>query len=354
MLTRHHDACLLRPEDLVPSQDDLEVVGVFNPGAATTGHGEEVALLVRVAECPNEKRPGFAALPRWDVDSSRVVIDWVPHDELTVVDPRIMEVKKTGLWRLTFTSHIRVIRSPDGRSVQSVDGSRFLPATPYEEFGVEDPRITPIGDTFYFTYVAVSRHGAATALASTQDFQTFTRHGIIFCPENKDVVLFPERIGGQYAALHRPNTGSPFCTPEMWLARSTDLIHWGRHEHFLGGAGTWDTGRTGAGTPPIRTPDGWFAIYHGNQRETVDGVVGAYAAGALLLDLENPARIIARAPDPVLTVAAEHERHGFVPNVIFPTGIVQRGDALLIYCGAADSATGLVELSWQELRAVLP
>ena len=67
-----------------------------------------------------------------------------------------------------------------------------------EEFGVEDPRITAFGDRYYFTYVAVSRHGAATALASTTDFRHFERHGIIFCPENKDVVLFPEKVGGEY------------------------------------------------------------------------------------------------------------------------------------------------------------
>lgn len=353
MLTRHFDACLVRPHDLPPSQPDFEVVGTFNPGAAATGRGDEVVLLVRVAERPAEKRPGFTPLPRWDTAAGEIVVDWLPDDELEVVDPRIVKLKRTGLWRLTFTSHLRVVRSPDGRSVVPGSGAWFRPALPSEEFGVEDPRITPLGDTFYFTYVAVSRHGAATALASTHDFVSFTRHGIIFCPENKDVVLFPERINGEYVALHRPNTGSPFCLPEMWLARSPDLRHWGRHEHFLGGSGTWDTGRTGAGPPPIRTPDGWLVVYHGNQRESIRGVVGAYAAGALLLDPADPARIIAQARAPILTAEAEHERVGFVPNVIFPTGLVPRGDRLLIYSGAADSAVGVAELSARELRAAL-
>lgn len=353
MLRRHFDAGLIRPQDVPPAREDFEVVGAFNPGAVATGNGDEVVLLVRIAERPREQRPGYTALPRWDVAAGRPVVDWVSNAELEVVDPRIMKVRRTGLWRLTFTSHLRVIRSPDGRSIRSVDGPRFVPQLPAEEFGVEDPRITRIGDRFYFTYVAVSRHGAATALASTTDFRTFERHGVIFCSENKDVVLFPERIGGEYVALHRPNPSSPFCLPEMWLARSSDLVHWGRHEYFLGGAGTWDTGRIGAGPPPVRTPDGWLHIYHGNQRETEPGVVGAYAAGALLLDLDEPSRIVARSPEPVLTPDAEHERAGFVPNVIFPTGLVPRGDRLLIYCGAADSVTGLVELSWPELRAVL-
>ncbi len=353
MISRRSDACLLKPADVPASRDDFEVVGAFNPGAVAGRDDDEVILLVRVAERPKARRGGFVPLPRWDVDAGRPVVDWVPADRLEVVDPRIVRQKHDDLWRLTFTSHIVVMRSPDGRSTGPLDRIRFVPEMPYEEYGVEDPRITRIDDTYYFTYVAVSRHGAATALASTTDFRTFTRHGIIFCPENKDVVLFPERIDGQFAALHRPNPSSPFNMPEMWLARSPDSINWGGHTHFLGGAGTWDTGRIGAGPPPIRTEAGWLEIYHGNQKESIDGVVGAYAAGALLLDGENPARIIARSPEPILTPQADHERNGFVPNVIFPTGIVRRGDALLVYCGAADTAVGVVELSWDELRASL-
>ena len=117
-----------------------------------------------------------------------------------------------------------------------------------EEFGLEDPRITQIGDRFYITYVAVSRHGPATALASTTDFKTIERHGIIFCTENKDVVLLPERIGGEYVAIHRPVGDMPFSRPEMWTARSPDLIHWGRTSIFSGERATgpmaaWAPGR---------------------------------------------------------------------------------------------------------------
>lgn len=353
MLKRRSSECLIQPADIPPSRDDFEVVGAFNPGAVATGNGDEVVLLVRVAERPIEIRPGYTGLPRWDIAAGMPVVDWVPDDELNVVDPRIREQKSDGLWRLTFTSHIRVVRSPDGRRIGSTDGPTFVPKLPSEEFGVEDPRITPIDGRFYFTYVAVSRHGAATALASTADFTSFERHGVIFCPENKDVVLFPEQIGGEYVALHRPNPSSPFNMPEMWLARSTDLVHWGRHEYFLGGGGRWDTGRTGAGTPPIRTERGWLEIYHGNQRETIEGVVGAYAAGAVLMDIDEPARITARAPEPILVAETDFERDGFVPNVIFPTAVVERGDALLIYYGAADSATGVLEVSRDELLTTL-
>ena len=169
-----------------------------------------------------------------------------------------------------------------------------------EEFGVEDPRITPLDGRFYFTYVAVSRHGPATALASTADFRTFERHGVIFCPENKDVVLFPEQIGGAYAALHRPVCGTPFTRPEMWVARSPDLIHWGAHAPLTVAGGEWQSGRVGAGPPPIRVPDGWLAIYHGNRHPTRPGEVGAYYGGAVLLDPDDPARVLRRTPGAVL------------------------------------------------------
>ena len=350
MLRRLFQKRLIAPSDLCPSQDGLEVVGAFNPGAIAVG--DEVVLLVRVAERPREQRPGFTGLPRWQPGSG-VVVDWVKDEELTPLDPRVVRRNADGLVRLTFTSHLRILRSPDGRSLESFEGDQITPEAETEEFGVEDPRITRIGDMFYFTYVAVSRHGAATALASTRDFRAFERHGVIFHPENKDVVIFPEQIDGEYLCFHRPNAATPFCTPEMWLARSSDLVNWGRHEPFLGGAAEWNTGRIGAGTPPIRTEDGWLEIYHGNRLPEGEQAVGAYAAGALLLDLADPARVLRRSPTPILEPEADFERRGFVPDVVFPTGIVERGESLLVYYGAADCAVGVVELSRPELLAEL-
>jgi len=349
MLRRLRTTCVLRPENVPPSREDLEVVGVFNPGAVAFGDG--VVLMVRVAERPREQRAGMTGLPRWDGES-RVVVDWVPDEELAPLDPRVVERKADGLVRLTFTSHIRVLFSSDGRTIAS-EGAWFMPQGESEEYGVEDPRITRVGETYWITYVAVSRHGAATALASTRNFGRFERHGIIFCPENKDVVLFPEKIGGEYVALHRPNAATPFTTPEMWLARSPDLIHWGRHEPFRGGAAAWETGRIGAGTPPIKTRDGWLEIYHGNTRARGDEGVGTYSAGALLLDLDDPQRVIAQAREPILVPAEAFERVGFVPNVVFPTGIVERGDSYLIYYGASDTAVGVVDVSQYELLSAL-
>ena len=184
---RRSTRLLLGVGDVPPTRDDFEVVGVFNPGAVRVG--DEVVLLARVAERPRERRPGFHGLPRWGPVEG-LTIDWVPDHHLDPIDARVVRYKDEGPLRLTFASHLRVVRCGDGRAVREVTGVTFRPQTGLEEYGVEDPRITRIGDRFYFTYVAVSRHGPATALASTVDFRAFERHGIIFCPENKDVVLF--------------------------------------------------------------------------------------------------------------------------------------------------------------------
>lgn len=350
MIPRLFQRCLVRPEELAPSRDDLEVVGAFNPGVAEAG--AEVVLMVRVAERPKERRPGQVGLPRWKPREG-LVVDWIPDDAITYLDPRVVEFKATGRVRLTFISHLRVMRSPDGRSLDSLSAEHFSPQTIYEEFGVEDPRITRIGEHYYITYVAVSRHGAATALATTRDFQSFERHGIILYPENKDVVLFPERIDGDYMALHRPNAATPFTVPEIWLAHSPDLLHWGRHEVLELDSSDWSAGRVGAGAPPVRVPGGWLEIYHGNDRRSETDGVGAYAAGVLLLDPADPAKVLRRGAEPILVPEADFERNGFVPNVVFPTGLVERGGAVLLYYGAADSAVGVVELSLEDIMGVL-
>lgn len=349
-LRRLSTRLLLRPEDVPPSRADFEVVGVFNPGAARAG--EEVVLLVRVAERPRERRSGFTGLPRWG-PTGGLMVDWVPDEELVPIDPRVVRRKADGLVRLTFTSHLRVVRCGEGRAVREITEVTFCPQGEVEEFGVEDPRITPMGDGFYVTYVAVSRHGPATALAFTTDFRTFERRGIIFCPENKDVVLFPEKIGGSFAALHRPVCGTPFTRPEMWVARSPDLNHWGGHVPLAVSGGEWQSGRVGAGPPPIRVSGGWLEIYHGNRQPTHAGEVGAYYAGALLLDLNNPAMVLRRSTAPFFAPEAEFESAGFVPNVVFPTGVVQDGEAILLYYGAADAFTAVAEFSGQQLLDAL-
>ncbi len=339
---------LMAPQDVPPSHADWQVIGAFNPGATVLDGS--VVLLVRVAERPREQRPGYMALPRWDHDSGPVV-DWVSETDIELVDPRVVRLKKSGHVRLTFTSHLRVVFCGTGKTVRGL-GAAFTPETPYETYGVEDPRITWIDDRYWITYVAVSRHGAATALASTTDFQVFQRHGIIFPPENKDVTLFPERVGGQYLALHRPNGATPFTAPEMWTATSNDLTHWGQHRPLLAIDAQWSTGRVGGGCPPIRVGDHWLEIYHGNQRPEQKGEVGRYVGAAMLLDGDQPWRIVAAEKKPWLEPSEPFERDGLVPDVVFPTGIAQIDHQLLVYYGAADCNTAVAATGDDILRVL--
>lgn len=351
LLRREFTKCLLGPRDLAPSDESMEILSVFNPGVAVVDG--EVIIFVRVAERPRERRNGYTALPRWEPQRG-VVVDWIANDELHEIDPRVVEFRKTGLKRLTFVSHLRVVRSRDGRNIDSVEaGERFVPQTEYEEYGVEDPRITPIEDMFYFTYVAVSRHGAATALAWTRDFRTYNRLGIIFPPENKDVLLFPGRPMGDYMALHRPNPSTHFATPEMWISRSPDLVHWGHHQQFLGGESGWEVGRIGGGTPPILFDGSWLEIYHGNNKDPIRLGVGIYSAGAILMDLEDPTRIVAHSDGPIMVPEADFEKEGFLAEIVFPTGVVEQGDSLLVYYGAADTYVGVVEYKKEALRGAM-
>lgn len=350
MIRKISQTLLLRPQDLKPLRDDFNVVGVFNPGAVKVG-GDTV-LLARVAEAPRELRPGFMALPHWRPDGT-IEVDWVLEGELERIDPRVVRRKSDNLLRLTSVSHLRVFRSSDGRSQQWTSGQVLLPASPMEEFGIEDPRIVAIDDSYWITYVAVSRHGAATSLLSTRDFLTFERHGIVFCPENKDVVLFPQKVNGEYFALHRPNPHSHFGPPEIWSARSQDLLYWGRHEFVYRGYAAWESDRVGAGTQPVLVDEGWLVIYHGCQQAGRAGEVGAYSAGALLLDRDNPTRILRQSHEAIMQPATGFERFGFVDNVVFPTAVLKQGDTLNVYYGAADTCTGVVEFSLREVLGSL-
>ena len=164
------------------------------------------------------------------------------------------------------------------------------------------------------------------------------------------MVLFPDRFRGQFCALHRPTGATPFTAPEMWIAWSHDLESWGNHEPLLVAKGRPGPAAASAPAPPIRVDDGWLVIYHGSRRSDVAGRVGQYVAAAMLLDAERPARIIAQGAERCFVPTEPFEREGFVPDVVFPTGTVHRGDKLLVYYGASDTFVGVAELS---LSAIL-
>lgn len=360
LVTRKYSHRMVLPPDVPASTEGFEVVGAFNPAVAQVD--DRVAVLLRVAEAPLEKRQGRVALPRTrhasDNGRGSYAIDWVNHDSVDTTDPRVAVAKKDGRVRLTFVSHLRVAWSTDAINIDSIDPAPALePQGEFEAYGIEDPRATYIDNRWWITYVAVSQHGMATALASTTDFNYFDRHGLIFPIENKDVVIFPEKIGGHYAALHRPSGSAKFGKRSIWLARSPDLKNWGQHRIILraedlSAPAPQDTTRCeriGAGPPPIRIDEGWLIIYHAMVPTGDKEGVGQYHAYGMILDHADLTKILWQSPGPLLSPHEPFERGGFFSDVLFPTGAVTRGDDLYLYYGAADTATGVIRVSLQEV-----
>lgn len=219
------------------------------------------------------------------------------------------------------------------------------PFRTYERRGIEDPRITPIDGMFYIVYTAYSQYDALLALAKTSDFQTFERIALISEPENKDGCLFPARINGRYARLDRPMASGQ---GNIWISYSEDLLQWHDSRVMMTArGGYWDADRVGASVPPVETKDGWLEIYHG-----VKNVAGGpvYKLGAVLLDLEDPLRILGRTAIAILSPREYYERIGDVGNVVFSCGAVRDlDDTLKVYYGAGDTCICVGTASVQSL-----
>lgn len=229
-------------------------------------------------------------------------------------------------------------RSEDGYHftvdpVPAMEPSREEPFRSYERRGIEDPRITYLEGAYYVMYTAYSRYGARLALARTSDFKNFERIGLISQPENKDGCLFPRRIKGRYVRLDRPYGGG---VGNMWISYSDDLLHWGDSTVVMTTrGGFWDSDRIGACAPPIETEHGWLHIYHGVKNTSAGPL---YRMGAVLLDLDDPAKVLCRSAVPILTPREYYERVGDVGNVVFACGAILEDDRKLkIYYGAADT-----------------
>jgi len=263
----------------------------------------------------------------------------------------------------------------------------IIPTQECEKKGVEDPRITRLGTTTYITYVAHDGKNALTALATTKNFKTFTKKGIItprisydaaaelFREENlkdayfmfeafyeefsakdmylweKDVLLFPKKIDGKYALLHRilPDIQIVYAeslaklrTKAFWEEYLADL---GRHI-VLENKYWFESRHIGGGAPPIETSYGWLIIFHTTQQSNKEKV---YHASAALLDKEDPTKVIGRLDHPLFSPEEEWEKHGFVANVVFPTGTAIFGSDLYIYYGAADQYIAVAKLKLQDL-----
>ncbi len=212
-----------------------------------------------------------------------------------------------------------------------------------ENKGVEDPRITQIGDTYYIFYSCYSTRGFQMGLAKTKDFLKIERIALTTAIDYRNCVLFPEKIDGMYVRFERPNWGRP-C---IWISYSPDLIHWGNQQLIMApdSYDIWQDCKVGPGAPPIKTPRGWLNIYHA-VTNTMAGSI--YRLGVAVHDLKDPRKVIGRSHQFILAPEALHERVGYVGNVVFTNGaIVEPDGSIKIYYGGADTcmnvATGKVD-----------
>ncbi len=287
----------------------------------------------------------------------------------------------------------RVLRDDQGRPV-GVErlGMALEPIEPYEIAGpgmggCEDPRVTYLAcaDTYIMAYAALGPGGARVALASSRDLRTWERHGLIdFAPEqgvdfnrfvNKDAMLLPGPVVGPdgtlaLAFLHRPiyetwheaearygpaplPTGAQDNLPSIWISYCplsdlgwlTDRTppRFTQHHLLARPESAWEAYRIGGGTVPVHTPAGWLTFYHGVCLSEEGG--RCYQAGFLLLDRDDPRRILARSDVPLFGPETIDERIGMVSNVVFPTAVEERNGGLDVYYGMADSRIGVVHLA---------
>ncbi|KJC65737.1 glycosidase [Agreia bicolorata] len=334
---------------MTPEQgNDLEAEGVLNPGSGHTPDGA-LHLLPRLVATGNVSRVGLA----------RVVIEnGVP-----------VGVEREG-----------VVLEPDRGWERGAHNA-----------GVEDPRVTfiPALGLHVMTYVAYGPLGPRTAIATSADLREWTRLGPALFDyddsldvdlnlfHNKDTVFFPEPVTApdgteSLAVLHRPmwdlgetKPGEGIRVPKsvpddrqsIWisfiplaevLADPRTLVRWGQHRFLAGPEFPFEAVKIGGGPPPVRVDEGWLILHHG-----VTGVINSafaqqqkvnYAAGGMILDGDDPTKVIARSPEPLLFAETEDERSGIVPNVVFPTAIETIDGQRFVFYGMADSKIGVARL----------
>ena len=252
-------------------------------------------------------------------------------------------------------SHLTVARSANGVDGWTIDPEPLLAAedgVESEMWGFEDARVVfaPELERWVITCTAYGPAGPAVFLATTEDFRTVERHGIIRHPEDKNAALLPHRIEGKWVLFHRPKTEYGGARGEIVLSRSADLESWSAPEQVLKpreGA-WWDASRIGIGPPPLETEHGWLLIYHG-VKEMVGGSV--YRVGLALLDRDEPTRVLHRLPQWILGPQAPYERSGDVPNTVFPCGLIHdpATGTVRLYYGAADTSICVATAALRDL-----
>jgi predicted GH43/DUF377 family glycosyl hydrolase len=341
-------------------------LGAFNPGMTRLPNGN-LLMMVRIAEAlktPIVEQKIHAI--RWEadaVDESRGVpipgggkycLDAWPLEMVDTADPRKFMMRGGGWKVMALTSLswlLPVELDAEGRSVVGVRYDQAIaPRTSYQCYGVEDARISRIGGRWLMTTCSVSPERHSTTLYSSNDARDWLLEGIVLDHQNKDMLIFEDRIGANYWAQTRPLGDLYFAYPpgSEWragpsinLATSPDALHWkpldrpGIRPH----SATLATARMGGGTPPVLTDRGWLTLWHGVEPY---GVVGIYRTYWSLLDLRDPSITVATGelpilePAPRLTDPIKHLM--YLDNVVFTTGIVDAGDHYIVASGEADLA----------------
>ena len=243
--------------------------------------------------------------------------------------------------------------------------------------GIEDPRLIKLGEYYYLTYASrpfapgqywredkkiygfkpeygpkvLIYNDTITHLAISKDLVNWKKLGRITdsTSDDRDVIIFPETINGYFYKISRGmnkcGVGYQNEKPAIWISKSKDLLEWREEEILLyQGQEIWEKEKVGGSTPPIKTKDGWLFLYHG-----VSPIDKSYRVGAMLLDLNDPTKIISKTKNYLMEPEAPFEVGGFYNGCVFPTGIIQKGDELYIYYGAGDQCICLATTSISEL-----
>ncbi len=291
---------------------------------------------------------------RYEGNPVLTAADW-PYTVNAVFNPAAVRFEGETLLLVrvedrTGLSHLCVARSADGLTNWIVEPDRrLLPDVElqHERFGIEDARITPCDEEYMVTYTGYSDVGPLVCLASTRDFRSFERRGVVMSPEDKDAALFPRTFDGRWALIHRPVAWSTGHEAHIWLSWSPDLRHWGDPTILIRAreGAWWDAHKVGLNPPPLLTSQGWLILYHG-VRVTASGSI--YRLGLALLDAEQPDRVLARSSEWIFGPHEPYERgDGDVSDVVFPCGwlLGDDGDTLRIYYGAADTSVCVATVS---------
>lgn len=204
-----------------------------------------------------------------------------------------------------------------------------------------DPRVTYLDGKYWITWCN-GYHGPTIGVGFTEDFKTFYQCENALLPFNRNGVLFPEKIDGKYALLSRPSDNGHTPFGDIFLSFSPDMKYWGEHRHVMSPMpfeqSAWQCTKVGAGSVPILTEEGWLMFYHG-VITTCNGY--RYSMGAVLLDKDEPWKVLRRSKDYLLAPAALYELTGDVPDVVFPCAALTEGDKVCVYYGAADTCVGI-------------